>query len=137
MFFTLMVGALGSLSAPARRPAVDVFYVDGGWSRFYSSQGVRRRCFLRDGGRSWISVSTRQGACRRRFLALMVDAPGSIAPTPPREPAVDVLYVDGGCSHISASTRLGARHQRFLALMVGALGSLTPAPPSGSAVDVS
>jgi hypothetical protein len=140
MFFTLMVGALGSLSAPARRPAVDVFYVDGGWSRFYSSgafQGVRRRRFLRDGGRSWISVSTHQGACHRRFLALMVDAPGSIAPTPPREPVVDVLYVDGGCSHISTSTRLGARHQRFLALMVGALGSLTPAPPSGSAVDVS
>jgi hypothetical protein len=44
-----------------------------------------------DGGRSWISSSdTSQGARRRRFLALMVDAPGSPAPAPPRGPAVDV-----------------------------------------------
>jgi hypothetical protein len=136
IFFTLLVGAPGSLSAPARGPTDDVFYVDGECSRFYNSgtsQGARRRRFLPlmvdaprstsqtpprepvidvfyiDGGCSWISVSTRQGLCCRRFLALMVDAPGSTALAPLRELAVDVFYVDGGCSRISISTRQEAR----------------------------
>jgi hypothetical protein len=44
-----------------------------------------------DGGRSRIySSDTSQGAHRQCFLALMVDAPGSTSPTPPRGPAVDV-----------------------------------------------
>jgi hypothetical protein len=76
-----MVGAPGS-SAPA-------------------PPGGRRRRFLAfrppsmflsvDGGRSRIfSSGTSQGARRQRFLALMVDAPGSSAPAPPRGPVVDV-----------------------------------------------
>jgi hypothetical protein len=60
-----MVGTVGSTAlAPPRLPVVDVSYVDGGRSR--------------------ISVSTSQGPRRRRFLALMVGAPRSPAPTPPR-----------------------------------------------------
>jgi hypothetical protein len=44
-----------------------------------------------DGGRSWISsFGTSQEARRRCFLALMVGAPGSLAPAPPRRPAIDV-----------------------------------------------
>jgi hypothetical protein len=44
-----------------------------------------------DGGRSRIfSSDTTQGARRRHFLALMVDAPGSPTPAPPRRPVVDV-----------------------------------------------
>jgi hypothetical protein len=49
MVFTLMMGALGYLSAPARGATINVFFIDGGCSRFYSS-------------------GTSQGACRRRFL---------------------------------------------------------------------
>jgi hypothetical protein len=45
-----------------------------------------------DGGSSRIpSSGTYQGARRRCFLALMVDAPGSPAPGPPKGPAVDVF----------------------------------------------
>jgi hypothetical protein len=69
MFFTLIVGALGSPPTP-RGPTVDIFYVDGGRSRIY--------------------VSTRQGAHRRHFLALMLGAPGCTAPAPPRGSAIDV-----------------------------------------------
>jgi hypothetical protein len=56
-----------------------------------------------DGGRSRIyNFGTYQGGRRRRFLALMVDAPGSPALTPLRGPVVDVFYVvDGGRSQIS------------------------------------
>jgi hypothetical protein len=44
-----------------------------------------------DGGRSWISSSgTSQGAHCRRFLTLMVGAPGSLAPAPLRGPTVDI-----------------------------------------------
>jgi hypothetical protein len=44
-----------------------------------------------DGGRSLISsFDTTQGARRRHFLALMVDAPGLLALAPPRGPTVDV-----------------------------------------------
>jgi hypothetical protein len=49
-----------------------------------------KEVFNNDGGRSQISVSTRQGARRQRFLALMVAALGSPASTPPRRPTVDV-----------------------------------------------
>jgi hypothetical protein len=72
------------------------------------------------------------GARRRRFLALMVGAPGSLALTPPRGPLSMFLSVDGGCSWISINTRQGARHQCFLALMLGALGSTAPTTPGGS-----
>jgi hypothetical protein len=44
-----------------------------------------------DGGRSRIYVSTRQEACRRCFLALMVGAPGSLALAPPNGPVVNVF----------------------------------------------
>jgi hypothetical protein len=91
--------------------------IDGGRSRIYSSgtsQGAHRRCFLCwwwvlldlrqhlpgspssmflsiDGGYSRMySSGTSQGTRDRCFLALMVDAPSSTAPTPPREPIVDV-----------------------------------------------
>jgi hypothetical protein len=62
MFITLMVGAPGSPSAPPRGLTVDDCYVDGGRSR--------------------ISASTSHGARRRRFLALIVDAPESPALSP-------------------------------------------------------
>jgi hypothetical protein len=68
-FFTLMMGA------PDLR-TVDVCYVDG--------------------RRSQISISTSQGGHHRRFLTLVVGAPGSPALAPPREPAIDIFYVDGG-----------------------------------------
>jgi hypothetical protein len=52
-----------------------------------------------DGRRSWIySSDTSQGAHHQCFLALMVDVPGSIALSPPREPTVNVFYIDGGRS---------------------------------------
>jgi hypothetical protein len=45
-----------------------------------------------DGGRSRIfSSGTTQGARRRHFLVLMVDAPGSLASAPPRGPVVDIF----------------------------------------------
>jgi hypothetical protein len=69
-----------------------------------------------DGRRSWVySFGTSQGARRRSFIALMVGAPESLAPAPPR----------------------GARNRRFLALMVDALGSSAPTPPKEPAVNVS
>jgi hypothetical protein len=58
--------------------------VDGGHSRVYNSdtsQRVQRRC----------------------FLALMVDAPGSPAPAPPRGPTSTFLSVDGGRCLISGT----------------------------------
>jgi hypothetical protein len=90
-----------------------------------------------DSGRSRIfSSDTSHGDCRRCFLAYMVDAPGSTAPAPPREPTVDIFYVDGGCSWISFSTRHGDSYRCFLALMVGAVKSIAPAPPREPNVDV-
>jgi hypothetical protein len=45
-----------------------------------------------DGGRSQISSNdTSQGGRRLSFLALVVDGPISLAPAPPRGPAVDVF----------------------------------------------
>jgi hypothetical protein len=69
-FIALMVGAFGSLLAPPRGPAVDVCHVDG-W-------------------RSRISIITSQGAHRQCFLTLMVGAPASSAPAPPRGLTIDV-----------------------------------------------
>jgi hypothetical protein len=66
-----------------------------------------------DGGRSWISVGTRQGAHHRCFLALMVDAPESPASALPKGPAVDVFT-----------------------LMVGAPGSRAPGISQGSTLNV-
>jgi hypothetical protein len=44
-----------------------------------------------DGGRSWIySSGTSQGGRRRRFLALMVGALGSLALAPPKKHVIDV-----------------------------------------------
>jgi hypothetical protein len=74
--------------AGARVPAVDVFYVDGGCSRIFSSD-------------------TSQGAHRRRFLSLMMGAPGSSASAPPWGLAIDNFYVDGERSWISVSTSQG------------------------------
>jgi hypothetical protein len=90
-FLMLMVDTPGSPSAPARGAVVDVFNVDGGRSR--------------------ISISTRQGACHRRFLTLIVGAPES------------------------PSTLTGGSSSMFLMLMVDALGSPS-APPRGPAVNV-
>jgi hypothetical protein len=59
----------------------------------------------------------------------MVDAPGSIALSPLKEPVIDIFYVDGGCSRISVSTRQGATID--IALMVGVFRSITPAPLRG------
>jgi hypothetical protein len=75
--------------AGARVLAVDIFSVDGGRSRISSSV-------------------TSQGVRRRRFLALMVGAPGSPASAPPRGAVIDVFYVDGGRSQIFVSTSQGA-----------------------------
>jgi hypothetical protein len=62
-----------------------------------------------DGGRSRISTSgTSQGVYRRRFLALVVDTPGSPALAPPGGPPSTFLSVDGGVP-----------------------GSPSPAPPEG------
>jgi hypothetical protein len=71
----------------ARMPAVDVFYIDGGRSRIFSS-------------------GTSQGPRCRRFLAFMVGAPGSLAPAPLRGLAVNVftLMVDASGS-LSAPSR--------------------------------
>jgi hypothetical protein len=69
------------------------------------------------------------GGRRQRFLALMVSAPGSTAPAPPRGLTVDVFYVDGRCPRISISTSQEVRRLHFLALMVGALGSTALTPP--------
>jgi hypothetical protein len=87
--------------------------------------------FYVDSGHSRISVSTRQEAHCRRFLALMVGAPGCTVPAPPRGPAIDVFYIYGGHSRISVSTRHGACRRCFLALMVGALRCTAPAPHRG------
>jgi hypothetical protein len=58
-----------------------------------------------DDGRSRIpSSDISQETRRQRFLALMVGAPGSLAPTPPRGSAVDIFYVDGGRYRIFVST---------------------------------
>jgi hypothetical protein len=92
MFFTLMVGAPGSITpAPPRESTVDVFYVDGGCS--------------------WIFISTHQRARHRCFFTLMVGAPDSTAPAPPKEPTVDIFYVDGGYFWIFISTHQGAHHR--------------------------
>jgi hypothetical protein len=96
----------------ARVPTVDDLYVDGQHSRissFGTSQGGRHRCFLHSW---WVLLDLRQhllGGHHRCFLALIVGAPRSPTPAPPR----------------------GGRHRCFLALMVGALGSPAPAPHRG------
>jgi hypothetical protein len=66
-----MVGAPGyPARAPPKGPVIDIFSIDG--------------------GRSQISVSTRQGAHHQSFLALMVGATGYPALAPPRGGVVDV-----------------------------------------------
>jgi hypothetical protein len=85
-----------------------------------------------DGGRS----GTSQGARCQCFLALMVGAPGSPPPAPPRGPIVNVFYIEGGRSRISISTHHGARRRCFLALMMGALGS-SGSTDQGPTIDIS
>jgi hypothetical protein len=95
-FLALMVDAPGSpVPAPPRGPPLMFHSVNGGRSRIYSSdtsQGARRRCFLSiDGGSSWVyNFGITQGAHCQHFLALTVDAPGSLALAPPTGPVVDV-----------------------------------------------
>jgi hypothetical protein len=90
------------------------FSVDGGGFQiqlWYLSEGPPSTCLSFDGGRSRIyNFDTSQGTRRRRFLAWMVDAARSTAPTPPRKPVVDVFYVDGGVlldlhQHLSGGRR--------------------------------
>jgi hypothetical protein len=88
------------------------FSVDGERSRIYSvgtsNGGLHQRFFSIDGGRSWINSSvTSQGVHGRCFLALMVDAPGSTATAPPREPAIDVLQQGGSRSGPLAMPPMG------------------------------
>jgi hypothetical protein len=65
---------------------------DHGWRLDpQGSGGPPSTFFSVDGGHSQIySSDTSQGARRRRFLALMVGAPGSPAPASPRGPVVDI-----------------------------------------------
>jgi hypothetical protein len=115
-------------SAPPRGSAIDVFNFSGGRYRTYRQypSGVRhQRLQLRwwplsdmlpappRGLSSMSSTSmvatagpvanTPQGARRRRFLALMVGAPGSPALAPPRSPSSMFLSVGGGHSQIFSS----------------------------------
>jgi hypothetical protein len=101
-----MVGAPRSPAPPLRGHAVDIFMLVVGTlkSPVAPPRGAYWRHFYIDGGHSWISVSTSQGACHRCFLALMLGAPRSPTP-PPTGPVVDI----------------------FLELMVGTPES--PAPP--------
>jgi hypothetical protein len=111
-FLVLMVGVPGSPTpAPPRGPTIDVCYIDGGTPKSPSAPpgGLPSTFSNVDGRCSRISSSsTSQRVHRRRFLALVVSAPRSPAPTPPRGAAVDVCNVDGGRSRISSSsTSLG------------------------------
>jgi hypothetical protein len=91
-----------------------------------------------DGGLSQIySSDTTQGGRRRRFLALMVGAPGSPAPVPLRGLPSTFLSVDIERSWTSVITCQGPHRRHFLALMVGAPGSTAPTPPSGPIIDIS
>jgi hypothetical protein len=141
MFFMLMVDAPRSPAlSPPRGPPSTFLSVDGGRSQISSSgtsQGGAVDVFYVDGGRSRISISTSHGARHRRFLALMVDAPESQTPPPPKGAAVDMFYVDGRHSQISISTSQGARHRCFLALMMGAPKSPAPTSPRRPTVNVS
>jgi hypothetical protein len=68
-----MVGTKRSPApAPPRGATVDIFYIDG--------------------GRSQISVSTRQGAYHQHFFALMMGALGSLAP-PPRGATMSSTFI--------------------------------------------
>jgi hypothetical protein len=66
-----------------------------------------------DGEHSRISGIASQGGRCRRFLALIVDAPGSPA-SPPRGPVVDVSCIDSERSQISDIAYQGGRRRRFL-----------------------
>jgi hypothetical protein len=68
----------------------------------WGPRGLPPTFFNVDDGRSWISVSTRQGVRRRRFLALMVGAPRSPSAST-RGMSSTFSSVDGGRSQISSS----------------------------------
>jgi hypothetical protein len=119
-FFTLIVGAPGSPSAPARGSTIDVVLMVGapGSTALAPPSGtVVDVCYV-DGGCSRIFVSTSQGAHRRCFLTLMIDAPRSLASAPPRWPAVD------------------ARHRHRLQPRWWTLPDAPAVPPKGPAIDV-
>jgi hypothetical protein len=92
----------------ARRPIVDVFSVDGGRSWIFgtTSLGAAIDISCIDGGRSRISSITSQGGLPSMFLALMVGAPRSLAPSP-KGPTVNIFFVDGGRSRISGTASQG------------------------------
>jgi hypothetical protein len=144
-----MVGTPWSPLAPLGGPTVNVFYVDGGYSRISisTSQGAAidvSWCW-------WWKLPDLQhrhllGGPPSMFVTLMVGAPGSLS-TPPWGPTIGIFYVDGGCSWISISTGRGGvssmflnidggRCQRFLALIEGAPRSTAPEPPRELVVDV-
>jgi hypothetical protein len=85
---TLVVAAAGPVASTPWGPSSTFLSVDGGRSPTFSS-------------RSPAPVPPR--ARRRCFLALMVGAPGSPAPTPPGGPPLTFLSVDGGRSRIFSS----------------------------------
>jgi hypothetical protein len=96
---------------PPRGLAIDVFSIGGGRCRTcrqYPPRGPSSTFLSVDGGRS-PTFSSRSPALvpprarRRCFLALMVGAPGSPAPTPPGGPPSTFLSVDGGRSRIFSS----------------------------------
>jgi hypothetical protein len=97
-FLALMVGTPGSLIAPSRGAAINIFYVDGGCSRN--------------------SVSTSQGAHHQRFLELMVGAPGPPSP-PPWSLPMTFPSVDGGRSQNSITASQGGPPSTFLSIYGG------------------
>jgi hypothetical protein len=73
MFFTLIVGATESSSAPPKGPSLIFHSVDGGRSQIlqlrHLSGSPPSMFLIIDGGRSWIySSGTSQGARCRHFL---------------------------------------------------------------------
>jgi hypothetical protein len=91
-----MVGPPGSTAlTPPRGAVIDVSYhcwwVLPDLQLWHLTGGSPSTFLSVDGGRSRIyNFDTSQGVRRRCFLALMVDAPGSLAPTPSSGPAIDV-----------------------------------------------
>jgi hypothetical protein len=112
MFLSADGGRSRISGTASQGPVVDVFNVDGGRFRIFDStrEGATVDVFYVHGGRSRTSIRNRQGSHYRRFLALIVCAPGSPAPAPLRG-STD----DGAHSRISNSgTSQGACHRCFL-----------------------
>jgi hypothetical protein len=86
-----------------------------------------------DGGRSRIlHQHPPWGGRRRYFLALMVGAPGSSAPSPLRgAPSTFLALMVATPGSLAPSPPRGAHRRWFLAFMVDTLGSPAPVPPRG------